>query len=54
MDSAASITTEKALKLGLVLNHIRQNNVGYLLGVLIAHQLGLLQPVFEYGAGICS
>jgi hypothetical protein len=36
-----------------VLNHVKQNNVSYLLAVLIGHMLGLTERVFEYGSGMC-
>lgn len=50
----AAAATTAALRWGLVVNHIRQNNVSYLLAVAIAHMLGLLQPVIEYGQGVCA
>jgi hypothetical protein len=52
--SQAAVATTTALRWGLVVNHIRQNNVSYLLAVAIAHMLGLLQPVIEYGQGVCA
>jgi len=51
--SAAAATTT-ALRWGLVLKHVRENNVSYLLLIAIGHMLGLLEPVVEYGSGICS
>ncbi|AXH74051.1 MAG: hypothetical protein [Circoviridae sp.] len=43
----------KAIQLASVLNHIRQNNVSYLLAVLISHMLGLTEQVVSYGQGMC-
>ena len=51
-ESAAAATT--ALRWGLIAQHLRQNNVTYLLGLVLAHMLGLLQPVIEYGQGVCN
>lgn len=51
--AAAAAATTSALRWGLVVQHIRQNNVSYLLGIAIAHMLGLLEPVIEYGQGVC-
>lgn len=51
--SAAAATTS-ALRWGLLVKHLRENNVSYLLAVGIAHMLGLLEPVVEYGTGICA
>ena len=52
IDSAQATTT--ALRWGLIVKHLKENNVSYLLLVGIAHMLGLLQPVVEYGQGICA
>jgi len=46
--------TAAALRWGLVVKHLKENNVSYLLMVGIAHMLGLLAPVVEYGQGICG
>ncbi len=49
--------TENVVKLGraaLIAQHVKQNNVAYLVGCLIAHQMGILDKVFTYGSGICS
>jgi hypothetical protein len=43
----------KAIQLASVLQHIRQNNVSYLLAVLIGHMLGLTEKVVDYGQGMC-
>lgn len=37
-----------------IVAHIKDNNVAYLLGMLLAAQFGLLDKVFTYGSGICS
>lgn len=34
--------------------HIKDNNVAYLLGLLLAAQFGLMDKVLTYGTGICS
>lgn len=54
VESATVVATTSALRWGLLLKHLRENNVSYLLAIGIAHMLGLLEPVVEYGAGICS
>jgi energy-converting hydrogenase Eha subunit F len=36
-----------------VLTHIVERRLEYLLGTLIAHQLGLLDQVLTYGTGLC-
>jgi hypothetical protein len=42
------------LRWGLLVKHLKENNVSYLLAIGIAHMLGLLEPVVEYGSGICA
>lgn len=36
-----------------VVQHVKENNIAYLVGVFIAHQMGLLGELYAYGAGIC-
>lgn len=36
-----------------LLLHIKENNIGYLIGLLVAHQLGLLDKLWTYGSGMC-
>lgn len=52
--ATTAVATTTALRWGLILQHIKQNNVSYLLAIGIAHMLGLLEPVIEYGSGVCS
>lgn len=40
-------------KMASVCAHVKENNVAYLVGVLIAYQIGILEKVFEYGTGMC-
>jgi hypothetical protein len=51
------VEPETALKTGravLIADHVRQNNLAYLVGMLLAHQMGFLDKVLTYGTGICS
>jgi hypothetical protein len=51
------VEPETAVKTGraiIIAQHVRENNLAYLVGCLIAHQMGLLDKVFTYGTGICS
>jgi hypothetical protein len=42
-------------KLISVVEHIKQNNLAYLVGLLISHQLGILDQVIVWGSssGLC-
>jgi len=43
----------RAIQFASILQHIRQNNVSYLLAVIIGHMLGLTEKVVDYGQGMC-
>lgn len=47
-------TTVKVGRAALVAQHVKENNLAYLVGCLIAYQMGILDKVFTYGTGICS
>lgn len=54
----ASAVVESAVdtsKLISIVEHIKQNNVAYLVGLLISHQLGILDQVIVWGSssGLC-
>lgn len=36
-----------------LLLHAKENSVQYLVGILIAHQVGLLDSLWTYGSGVC-
>ena len=54
--AAAETITEAAVKASQgasVLAHIVERRLEYLIGTLIAHQLGLIEQVVTYGSGMC-
>jgi hypothetical protein len=55
-DTAAEAVVEtvaKATQGAGVLTHIVERRLEYLIGTLIAHQLGLIEQVMTYGSGMC-
>lgn len=44
----------KNVKLATFVEHMRQNNLSYIIGTFVAWQMGLLDSVITYGSGICS
>ena len=42
-------------KMITIIEHIKQNNLAYLVGILISHQLGILDQVIVWGSssGLC-
>ncbi len=54
--TAAEAVVESVAKAGQgasVLAHIVERRLEYLIGTLIAHQLGLLDQLVTYGSGMC-
>lgn len=52
----AEATIDTAMKAGSmtsVLAHIVERRIEYLIGTLIAHQLGLLDQLLTYGSSVC-
>lgn len=47
-------TAVEGVKLASLIEHIKQNNVSYLIGMLVMYQMGLLDRALTYGTGICS
>jgi hypothetical protein len=54
-DTATAVvdTVTKASQSASVLAHIVERRLEYLIGTLIAHQLGLIEQVVTYGSGMC-
>jgi len=56
-DTAATVvdTAVDTSKLISIVEHIKQNNLAYLVGLLISHQLGILDQVIVWGSstGLC-
>jgi len=40
-------------RLQMYIEHIKQNNVAYLVGLFVSHQLGILDKVLVWGTGVC-
>lgn len=41
-------------RLAMLIEHMKQNNLSYMVGMFVAWQMGLLDSVITYGSGICS
>jgi hypothetical protein len=51
--AAAAESVAKVSQGASVLAHIVERRLEYLIGTLIAHQLGLLDQLVTYGSGMC-
>jgi hypothetical protein len=54
MESATIVDTAVEVnRLQLYIDHFKQNNVAYLVGLFVSHQLGILDSVLVWGSGVC-
>lgn len=52
-EQAAKAVVQNA-RLAMLIEHMKQNNLSYMIGTFVAWQMGLLDSVITYGSGICS
>ena len=52
--SAAADAAMDTARAASIIEHVKENNIAYLLGVLISYQMGLLDQVVTYGTGVCG
>ena len=52
--SAAADAAMDTARAASIIEHVKENNIAYLLGVLISYQMGLLDQVVTYGPGVCG
>lgn len=56
-ESSTSTTpsaTDDVIGLARLLQHAKDNNIAYLIGMLVAFQMGILDKVWTYGSGVCG
>ena len=41
------------LQLSTIVAHVKENNVAYLVALLLAHSIGLVAEAQSYAAGVC-
>ncbi len=52
--SAEIVTTAIDVnRFATTLEHIKQNNVAYLVALFVSHQIGILDSVLVWGSGVC-
>jgi len=55
VETTATPTVSSELATGArLIVHLKENNIQYLLGVLILYSLGVTDKMLSYGAGICG
>jgi len=55
-DTAAAVVDNAVdtSKMIQIFEHVKQNNIAYLVAIFVSHQLGILDNVITYGSGICG
>jgi hypothetical protein len=51
--TSASVDCSDVTTIARLTLHAQKNSLAYLVGVLIAHQMGILDKVFQFGSGVC-
>lgn len=54
-DTATAVveTAADTSKMITIFEHVKQNNVAYLIAIFVSHQLGILDQVIIFGSGMC-
>ena len=53
MTAETTEAVKSGLQLASIIAHVKQNNVAYLIALLLAHSIGLLAEAQSYAAGVC-
>ena len=54
MDDQMVETAVDGTRAATILQHVKENNIAYLLAVLISYQIGALDKLITYGTGVCA
>ncbi len=54
LDKTNSFDSSDVTTVARLLLHVKENNVGYMIGTLVLYQMGILDKLFTYGSGVCS
>lgn len=46
-------TAVEVTKAANIVQHVKENNIAYLIGILVTYQMGILHNVYSYGTGLC-
>jgi len=51
--TSASVDCSDVTAIARLSIHVKKNNIAYLIGTLVAYQIGILDKAFSYGTGLC-
>ena len=53
MDETTATAVKTGVQLSSIIAHVKENNVAYLVALLLAHSIGLIAEAQSYAAGVC-
>jgi hypothetical protein len=53
MEEQAANAVKTGVQLSSIIAHVKENNVAYLVALLLAHSIGLIAEAQTYAAGVC-
>lgn len=53
MTTETTDVVKPGLQLASIIAHVKENNVAYLVALLLAHSIGLVAEAQSYAAGVC-
>ena len=53
VDSQPEVVADDLVGVAKLLNNIKENNVTYMVALLVAYQIGILDKIVTYGSGMC-
>ena len=51
--TSASVDCSDVTAIARLSIHVKKNNIAYLVGTLVAYQIGILDKAFTYTSGLC-
>ena len=53
LENSTSVDCSDVTAIARLSIHVKKNNIAYLVGTLVAYQIGILDKAFSYGSGLC-
>lgn len=53
MDDQMVETAVDGTRAATILQHVKDNNIAYLIALLVSYQIGILDKAWTYGSGMC-
>ena len=53
LNNSTSVDCSDVTAIARLSIHVKKNNIAYLVGTLVAYQIGILDKAFTYTSGLC-